>query len=103
MSGYIITSIVLFSIALVCIIITTALCLIKDKTYGLFYVPIVFILGLGIALLFPSPKYSDLESGKAQYITNIHSKVNEQGDTISSYKTYKLVWKDEWKYGRKQQ
>lgn len=103
MSGYLIASTVLLSIALVWSIITIALCLVKDKTYGLFFVPIIFILGLGIALFFPSPKYSDLEAGKAQYITNIHSKVNEQGDTISSYKTYNLVWKDEWKFGRKQQ
>jgi hypothetical protein len=103
MSGYVIASTVLFSIALVWGIISTALCLVKDKTYGLFFIPIIFILGAATAVLFPSPKYSDIEEGKAQYITNIHSKVNEQGDTISSYKTYKLVWKDEWKYGRKQQ
>jgi hypothetical protein len=103
MSGYVIASTVLFSIALVWSIITIALCLVKDKTYGMFFIPIIFILGAAIAVLFPSPKYSDLENGKAQYITSIHSKVNEQGDTISSYKTYNLVWKDEWKYGRKQQ
>lgn len=103
MSGYVIASTVLFSIALVWSIITIALCLVKDKTYGMFFIPIIFILGAAIAVLFPSPKDSDLETGKAQYITNIHSKVNEQGDTISSYKTYKLVWKDEWKYGRKHQ
>jgi hypothetical protein len=102
MSGYVIASTVLFSIALVWSIITIALCLVKDKTYGMFFIPIIFILGAATAVLFPSPKYSDLENGKAQYITNVHSKLNEQGDTISSYKTYKLVWKDEWKYGRKQ-
>ena len=102
MSGYTIASIVLFSIAVIWSIITMVLCASKDKTYGIFFVPIVFISALGIALLFPSPKFSDLATGKAQYITSIHSEVNEQGDTISSYKTYKLVWKDEWKYGRKQ-
>ena len=103
MTGYTITSIVLFSIAIIWSIITIILCALKDKTYGIFFVPIIVISVAGVMSLFPNPKYSDLETGKAQYITKIHSKVNEQGDTISSYKTYELVWKDEWKYGRKQQ
>ena len=55
----------------------------------------------GAVCLYPTPKESDIENGTAMYQENHHIVINEQGDTIKNYKTYEIVWKEEYPNGRK--
>ena len=59
-----------------------------------------FLMFFGVTN-WPNPTDSDVKNGKAIYIENHQVGLNEQGDTIYNYKTYKKEWLPEWKYGRK--
>jgi hypothetical protein len=52
---------------------------------------------IGIFFLNPEPDVDDLQNGKAQYILTETHRITETGDTLSTEKTYDLVWKEEFK------
>lgn len=53
--------------------------------------------GIGVFCLNPQPNVDDLQNGKAQYVLTETHRISETGDTLSTEKTYNLVWKDEFK------
>ena len=97
-----VAAIILFSIACIFFILGIVLLIVKKEP--------IFILCLttslpfcvcGAVCLYPTPKESDIENGTAIYQENHHIVINEQGDTIKNYKTYEIVWKEEYPNGRK--
>ena len=70
-----------------------------------YFVFLVFFAGglifLSVGCFRPTPKTEDVFSGKANYVLYTTYGVTDEGDAISCEKTYKIEWKDEWKYGRK--
>ena len=97
-----VAAIILFSIACIFFILGIVLLIVKEEP--------IFILCLttslpfcvcGAVCLYPTPKESDIENGTAMYQENHHIVINEQGDTIKNYKTYEIVWKEEYPNGRK--
>lgn len=97
-----VAAIILFSIACIFFILGIVLLIVKKEP--------IFILCLttslpfcvcGAVCLYPTPKESDIENGTAMYQENHHIVINEQGDTIKNYKTYEIVWKEEYPNGRK--
>lgn len=53
--------------------------------------------GMGVFCLNPKPNVDDLQNGKAHYVLTETHRINELGDTLSTEKTYNLVWKEEFK------
>ena len=49
----------------------------------------------------PNPTDDDVREGKAIYVTEQNIGVNQNGDTIYNYNTYKLEWLPSWEFGRK--
>ena len=50
---------------------------------------------------YPEPTNNDVKNGKATYIEEVNAALDENGDTLYNYSTYRLEWLPEWKYGRK--
>ena len=50
---------------------------------------------------YPEPTKNDVKEGKAVYIEEVNVALDENGDTLYNYSTYRLEWLPEWKYGRK--
>lgn len=50
---------------------------------------------------YPEPTNNDVKNGKATYIEEVNVALDENGDTLYNYSTYRLEWLPEWKYGRK--
>lgn len=50
----------------------------------------------------PIADINDVHDGKAQQVLYTTYAVTDGGDTLSCEKTYRIEWKEEWKYGRKQ-
>lgn len=93
--------IIFTSIWVLILIVGTILTLKKDGNFMVlaFYSLIPALIGLNF--LFPEASIDDVNEGKAHKVLYTTCCVAENGDTISCEKTYKIVWKDEWKYGRK--
>jgi hypothetical protein len=76
----------------------------KDPIFLMFLIVTFPICVGGYSFLYPTtptPKESDIENGTAIYQKNHHIVINEQGDTIKNYKTYEIVWKENYPNGRK--
>jgi hypothetical protein len=93
--------IILFTLALSFLIIALYCSIKTNEIYILLALPAVILFCLGLALLYPSPTTEDVKNGMAQYIEQRHIDVNSVGDTVANYVTYKIEWKEEYKYGRK--
>lgn len=95
--------IVLVTVGVILLIVSIFLSIVVDESF----VCLVFISGgllfLSPACFRPDAKIDDVYAGKAQQVLYTTYGVTDEGDTISCEKTYKIEWKDEWKYGRKQQ
>ena len=97
-----VAAIILFSIACIFFILGIVLCIVKcDPIFMLFLNISIPCCVCGAVCLYPTPKESDIENGTAIYQENHHIVINEQGDTIKNYKTYEIVWKEEYPYGKK--
>jgi hypothetical protein len=83
------------------LIVGTILTLKKDGNFMVlaFYSLIPALIGLNC--LFPEACIDDVLDGKAQQVLYTTYGVTDNGDTIYCEKTYKIVWKDEWKHGCK--
>jgi hypothetical protein len=85
-------AIILFGLAIVSIIIGIILTIytkVGEYLFLLILALIFFILGLAVQC--PAPTNHDVKEGTAHYIEQIHIEV-VNGDTINTYKTYKIVW-----------
>lgn len=74
------------------------------KRNGIFMVISLFSLvwfTLFILINYPDPMSSDVKDGKAVYVEEKHISIDQNGDTLYNYTTYRLEWLPEWKYGRK--
>jgi hypothetical protein len=97
-----VAAIILFSIAFIIFILGIVLWIVKnDPIFMLFLTISIPFCICGAVCLYPTPKKSDIENGTAIYQENHHIVINEQGDTIKNYKTYEIVWKEEYPYGKK--
>ena len=97
-----IAAIILFSIACIFFILGIVLSVVKKDPIFLMFLIVSFPACVGgYSCLYPTPKESDIENGTAIYQKNHHIVINEQGDTIKNYKTYEIVWKEEYPYGKK--
>lgn len=97
-----VTVIILFSIAFISAIFGIVLSVVKKDPIFLMCLIVSFPACVGgYSCLYPIPKKSDIENGTAIYQKNHHIVINEQGDTIKNYKTYEIVWKEEYPYGKK--
>jgi hypothetical protein len=97
-----VAAIILFSIAFIIFILGIVLWIVKsDPIFMLFLTISIPFFIYGAVSLYPTPTESDIENGTAIYQENHHIVINEQGDTIKNYKTYKIVWKEEYPYGKK--
>ena len=97
-----VAAIILFSIACIFFILGIVLWIVKsDPIFILFLTISLPLCVCGAVCLYPTPKESDIENGTAIYQENHHIVINEQGDTIKNYKTYKIVWKENYPNGRK--
>lgn len=87
-----ITSLILFSIAVInliwCIIITVTT---GDEEWLFSLILSGFLSIIGVATIFDVPTDSDVKKGKAYYVEQNHVEV-VNGDTINNYKTYEIVW-----------
>lgn len=87
-----IVAIILFSIAVViavwCITMSSTL---RSDIWLLFLIPSVFCLTAGIATIDQTPINKDVREGEAHYVEQNHIEV-VNGDTINTYKTYKIKW-----------
>jgi len=92
-------------------LILTFLLLIIPVVLAIYYTNVRILIFSGLSFLsfvlfwdvnYPEPSSNNIKDGKAEYIKEDHIITNEQGDTINTYSTYTLKWKDGWKYGRKQ-
>lgn len=86
--------------------IVLIVCIVLVLTVDESFVCLVFIAGgliiSSVGCFRPSASMNDVIEGKAQQVLYTTYGVTDNGDTISCEKTYKIEWKDEWKYGRKQ-
>mgnify|MGYP003467275728 CR=1 FL=1 len=97
-----VAAIILFSIACIFFILGIVLWIVKNDPIFMLFLIISFPFSIcGVVSLYPTPKESDIENGTAIYQENHHIVINEQGDTIKNYKTYEIVWKEEYPYGKK--
>lgn len=97
-----VTVIILFSIAFICAIFGIVLSVVKkDPIFLMCLIVSLPACVFGAVCLHLTPKESDIENGTAIYQKNHHIVINEQGDTIKNYKTYEIVWKEEYPNGRK--
>ena len=97
-----VTTIILFSIAFICAIFGIVLSVVKKDPIFLMCLIVSLPAFVGGAVcLHPTPKESDIENGTAIYQENHHIVINEQWDTIKNYKTYEIVWKEEYPYSKK--
>ena len=87
-----ITAIILFSIAVViavwCITVDSTT---KSDIWLLFLIPSAFFIVGGIAAIDLTPTNKDVREGEAHYVEQNHIEVLN-GDTINTYKTYKIEW-----------
>ncbi len=97
-----VTVIILFSIAFITAIFGIILSIVKKDPIFLtcLIVSLPAFVG-GYSCLYLTPKESDIENGTAIYQENHNIVINEQGDTIKNYKTYEIVWKENYPNGRK--
>ena len=77
------------------------LAIVVDDVHFLWIIFSGILVLIGVAVMYPCPGKIDIAKGTAQYQENHHVVLNEQGDTVKSYKTYEIVWKEEYPYGRK--
>lgn len=97
-----VVAIILFSIAFICTIFGIVLSVVKkDPIFLMCLIVSLPACVFGAVCLHPTPKESDIENGTAIYQENHHIVINEQGDTIKNYKTYEIVWKENYPNGRK--
>ena len=97
-----VAAIILFSIACIFLILGIVLSVVEKNSIFLGCLIISFPACVGgYSCLYPTPKESDIVNGTAIYQENHHIVINEQGDTIKNLKTYEIVWKEEYPYGRK--
>lgn len=97
-----VAAIILFSIACIFFILGIVQWIVKNDPIFMLFLTISFPFCIGgVISLYPTPKESDIENGTAMYQENHHIVINEQGDTIKNYKTYEIVWKEEYPYGKK--
>lgn len=97
-----VTVIILFSIAFITAIFGIILSIVKKDPIFLMCLIVSFPACVGgYSCLYLTPKESDIENGTAIYQENHHIVINEQGDTIKNYKTYEIVWKENYPYGKK--
>ena len=94
--------IVLATFGALLVIIGICLACTEDRPFLLLTVFGMILIIFSLECFMPSPKAEDAFNGKADYVTYTKYGITDNGDTISCEKTYRIVWKDEWKYGRKQ-
>ena len=92
-----ITATILFSIA----IIIAVWCITVDSTtesgmWLLFLIPSAFFIVGGIVAIDLTPTNKDVREGEAYYIEQNHIEFLN-GDTINTYKTYEIVWIENFK------
>lgn len=87
----------LLVIAVLMAIVGIVLSIVVDEGHMCLFLLAFIPGGLGVFCLNPQPKVDDLQNGKAQYILTETHRINEAGDTLSTEKTYNLVWKEEFK------
>ena len=89
--------IVLLVIGVVMAFVGVVLALAVDEFHLILFWLAFIPSGIGVFCLNPQPNVDDLQNGKAQYVLTETHRINESGDTLSTEKTYNLVWKDEFK------
>ena len=92
-----IAAMILFSIA----IVIAVWCITVDSTtesgmWLLFLIPSAFFIVGGIVAIDLTPTNKDVREGEAHYIEQNHIEV-VNGDTINTYKTYEIVWIENFK------
>lgn len=89
--------IVLLVIGVLMAIIGVVLSLAVDEFHMMLFWLAFIPAGMGVFCLNPKPNVDDLQNGKAQYVLTETHRINESGDTLTTEKTYNLVWKEEFK------
>jgi hypothetical protein len=89
--------IVLLIIGVVMAFVGVILSLVVDEGHMILFMLAFIPGGIGVFCLNPQPNVDDLQNGKAQYILTETHRISETGDTLSTEKTYNLVWKEEFK------
>jgi hypothetical protein len=85
-------AIILFGLAILLIIISIILTIYtKVGEYLLLLILALIFFILGLAVQNPPPTNHDVKEGTAHYIEQNHIEV-VNGDTINTYKTYKIEW-----------
>ena len=95
--------IVFLTLGILCIVIPGIIDIISRTGYIMF-VSIMSIVWFALFPIvnYPEPLESDVRDDKAVYVEEKHVAIDQNGDTLYNYSTYKLEWLPEWKYGRKQ-
>lgn len=85
-------AVILFGIAIAVTVIGISCAIITEipEYLLLLLVSIIFSL-IGLAIQYPIPNDDDVKNGKAHYVEQNHIEV-VNGDTINTYKTYKIEW-----------
>lgn len=89
--------IVLLVIGVVMAFVGVILSLVVDEGHMILFMLAFIPGGIGVFCLNPQPNVDDLQNGKAQYVLTETHRISETGDTLSTEKTYNLVWKEEFK------
>ena len=89
--------IVLLVIGVVMAFVGIILSIAVDEVHLILFMLAFIPGGMGVFYLNPKPNVDDLQNGKAQYVLTETHRISETGDTLSTEKTYNLVWKEEFK------
>ena len=92
-----IAAMILFSIAGTILLWSIIVSITTNNGYWLLGLSITTVLGfIGISILCDTPTNKDVQKGEAYYIEQNHIEV-VNGDTINTYKTYEIVWIENFK------
>ena len=95
--------IIFLSLGILTIIIPVICAIVGHDCFNLIYASLSFIFFLIFGMVnWPEPGQNDVKEGKAIYVEEKNVGVDQNGDTIYNYSTYRIEWLPEWKYGRKQ-
>jgi hypothetical protein len=87
-----IAAMILFPIAVgIAVWCITVSSITKLYMWLLLLIPSIYCAIIGITLIASIPTNKDVRDGEAHYIEQIHIEV-VNGDTVNTYKTYKIEW-----------